>query len=1168
MRLCELRLVAFGPFSDVVVDLAAGEPALHLLYGANEAGKSTALRAITQLFYGIPERSPDAHRHPANKLRIGGRLRSAAGEELDVVRRKGRKQTLANRDETTALDEAVMQRALAGVNEALFRTVFGLDHVTLREGGRALLAGEGAVGESLFDAGGARGVARLLARLREEAGALFKPGGSKPKLNEALAAHRQAKLVVQQQEVAPQSWLLQKKGEAEALVELEQLAEERRRLRVEHHRIERALRVRAPLAQRRALAERLAGLAGTPPLADDASARRVAAVAARDSALRERQRLAAEIAELEERAQNLTVDDVLASMDEALVSELQDRLGNHRIAAQDLPKRRGELASLEREAQELARELGRATPAEALAGFGVALEQRVAALARSHEGRLEALRLADEEVEKLRVRSDERRRRLAEAPALTEASSLGQSVARARREAALDREVGELETRRAELDASVVRAHASLGWLAGRLDEVVALSLPTAETVERFVAEASAGRRRQGELDAERRRVAAELALVERELDELSLAGEPPSEELLASARAARDTLFAELLAAPARKRGDATEAYQEAVRHADAMADRLRREADRVAKHARLVAARRDGERRRADVAIEIEREEKAAAERALAWRDLFAPLAIAPGEPEDMRESLARHAALVALVERRDGCAAELTVLARRRAELVADLEAALALARGAATKAGEAGERRLAPVLDAAEALLVELDDKERDRREAERALGELELELAAREGERSQKQRALDVWRAQWSEAMGELGLDADALPEVASAHLELMRRLGDKLRQMDAMARRVAGIERDAAVFGADVLAMAADQLAGAETMPVTELAPALLGRVSAAKSAREERVTLALALDERRGRLAAAEESLARAASALDELLAAAGVTEVEALEAVEARARQLREIGAQMSHIDRVLEEAGAPLDELEDLVRDLDVDVAQARADELDERLKQVEDDMHDLREKIGSIRAGLDSIRDRDGAHEAKLAEQACLAAVREHAEHYARLHLATLILEREIERYRQEHQGPVLSRASELFRRLTLGRYATLRAEMGAGDPELRCVTHDGNDCGIAALSDGTRDQLYLALRLATLERFAEKNEMVPLVLDDVLVHFDDERAAVALELLADFAATTAQVLFFTHHRRDVELAERLGSAVRVHRLAQPPRPDDRPGARAS
>jgi uncharacterized protein YhaN len=90
--------------------------------------------------------------------------------------------------------------------------------------------------------------------------------------------------------------------------------------------------------------------------------------------------------------------------------------------------------------------------------------------------------------------------------------------------------------------------------------------------------------------------------------------------------------------------------------------------------------------------------------------------------------------------------------------------------------------------------------------------------------------------------------------------------------------------------------------------------------------------------------------------------------------------------------------------------------------------------------------------------------------------------------------------------------------------------------------------------VEGLSDGTRDQLYLALRLASLEHHARRGEPMPLVLDDILIHFDDDRARAALGALGEMAGCT-QILFFTHHARLLELAREAVPAgtLREHRL---------------
>ncbi|MFA6182907.1 ATP-binding protein, partial [Acidithiobacillus sp.] len=73
-----------------------------------------------------------------------------------------------------------------------------------------------------------------------------------------------------------------------------------------------------------------------------------------------------------------------------------------------------------------------------------------------------------------------------------------------------------------------------------------------------------------------------------------------------------------------------------------------------------------------------------------------------------------------------------------------------------------------------------------------------------------------------------------------------------------------------------------------------------------------------------------------------------------------------------------------------------------------------------------------------------------------------------------------------------------------------------------------------------MSQGARDQLFLSLRIAAIEEHLKQREAIPLVIDDLLVQFDDARAAATLSVLADLAQQT-QVLFFTHHGHICELA---------------------------
>jgi uncharacterized protein YhaN len=95
--------------------------------------------------------------------------------------------------------------------------------------------------------------------------------------------------------------------------------------------------------------------------------------------------------------------------------------------------------------------------------------------------------------------------------------------------------------------------------------------------------------------------------------------------------------------------------------------------------------------------------------------------------------------------------------------------------------------------------------------------------------------------------------------------------------------------------------------------------------------------------------------------------------------------------------------------------------------------------------------------------------------------------------------------------------------------------------------LVAIREDKEQVEISGLSDGTRDQLYLALRLAAIEHHVGAVAPCPVILDDVLINSDDTRASAALSVLCDLAKQT-QVIFFTHHRRLTELGDKAGAQI--------------------
>ncbi len=216
MKIARLLLQAFGPFTGKTLDFAASPANLHLIYGPNEAGKSAALRAITDLRFGIPMRSPDDFIHPTGRMRIAGVFMDDQGQPIGLIRRKGRAPTLSRFDVATEQPDPALpvlrEHELAltgGVERGEFETMFGLNHERLRAGGDQLIKGEGELGSALFEASaGTRGIAAILATLDDDAKGLFNVHGraQNATINDARRQLDEQRTAWRQAQTKPAEW--------------------------------------------------------------------------------------------------------------------------------------------------------------------------------------------------------------------------------------------------------------------------------------------------------------------------------------------------------------------------------------------------------------------------------------------------------------------------------------------------------------------------------------------------------------------------------------------------------------------------------------------------------------------------------------------------------------------------------------------------------------------------------------------------------------------------------------------------------------------------------------------------------------------------------------------------------------------------------------------------
>jgi uncharacterized protein YhaN len=1165
-----------GPFTDVTLDFSAGELGLHLIYGRNEAGKTSALRALSHWLFNFPHLSADNFVHPNDQLRVGGKLRHSDGDELEFVRRRGNRNTLRGPDDATVVPDERLARFLGGMSADTFQTLFGIDHERLTQAGEEIRTGQGQFGELLFAAGaGLAGLRRAQQTLQHGLDDLFKPRAQNLRINKALAEFRDAQEELKQHQLPSEEWQRHDRAYHEGLDESERLREQIRAARGEQGRLKRIKTAKPIVARRRRLAQERDELGDVIRLRDDFGDEfRRAHDQLRLAELTIAPALAA-IGEVD--AQLAQLDPPRLLLDAAdEIESLRERLGAVGKASMDRARLENFLNDCEHQARRILRDLGR--PPDLDEAETLRLRADEPAIIRGLGQRFAELRGQSEEARRTIARHDDQIKRqekeLADLENPRDVEPLRRVIRQARKAGDLDARLTEARGKlaRAEKKASVALAQLPGGSRSA--EDLERLAVPSSATLDQYESRFQETTR-QREALAERLAAADDsIRELETRLQSLELQHDMPTEAALLAARTLREQGWrlvkgAWLDRAPEGQDlaafltefapGDTlATAYEQSVRRGDALADRLRREADRVARRAEWLAQLDQHRDLRAALAQENRLLDDRRASLDRDWKARTDPLGVAveARTPAQLRAWLRRREDVLQLLEKLEE--------ARQNVE---PLEHASSMHRAAVGRAlDDVGELSatsgsdLAEVLEQAEVAIKRRDDLAQKRSKRETKLAAARTERATAQLSLQAAETALDAWQTDWSAKMARIGLEAVAAPEVAEVFLTKIGELLEKLNDRRNHQSRIRGIDRDADQFARDIVALATRVAPDLVDRPAGESARELAVRLRDARADAQKRAALAEQRQRDEASLLAAETLREEARVCLERLCQEADCTEFDQLLEAERRSQSRARLESDLAACEEqlIVAAAGANFLAFATEVEQSDPDALDASIAECEARIAAREDDLRRVDQAIGAERGELARMDGSDRAAETAEKTQTLLARLQGDVARFATLKLAAAVLHRGIERYREKNQGPILARASALFAALTGGSFARLQIdEDGDGHSVLKGVRPDGRLVGVEGMSDGSHDQLYLALRLACLESWLQSHEPIPFIVDDILLNFDDRRATAALQALADLSRRT-QVLFFTHHRHIIDLARTHlpREVVFVHELPGP------------
>ncbi len=1158
MRIDRLDLIAYGPFTNRSLDLSEGDAGLHLIYGNNEAGKSTSLRALIAWLFGIPARTSDNYLHYNPQLRIGGKLRLSKGKELEFLRRKGTKGTLLGPDGESVLEDLILSPFLPGaIDEALFTKLYGIDHERLEAGGRELLNQSGDLGQALFSAAvGTAGLREILSDLKNGAEELFKPRASTKPVNRAISGFKEAQKQIRDLSLPVAEWKRLQKELADTLSDIRDVEVNINGKSRERSRLERLNRVKGALAERRAVIAQIEQPGEIVLLPEDFSEKYKSAAGSLQRAGEAKERAKAKLARLKEESESLNVRYELLDNEEAIL-DIYKELGAVEKTIKDRPQQDGKRRLLLNEAETLLKgvrpdidpaDSGRLRPLLNNKKWISRLAQKQGLLIQKRDKAEAALRDVKD------VRKSIKKRLAEMSRSNLDITELKAAIAAARKTGNLDQRLSDSQKRASDERGACENELARLGRFSGTMEALLKTAMPVFETLDTFERELDeiAGHikdinRKQKELDEEQKQA-------EQDLKALLLKSDVPAIAELEASRTVRnkgwnlikskyiDHIDVEEEIREFASDSDLPSLYEHKVNAADHVSDRLRLDADQVVKRAELEAKIEGFALSVSNLQEEAGKANEAREILERRWRAVWKPLEIDPGTPGEMKQWLLRVDRLLANIRSANTAFSEANELARECKSQKESISFQISRFDDATDIRGmtlEAMINLCEQRVEQEESALLLKHQLEHSLDEADTRLKRTLEELSSIEDDRA-------AWLEEWGQAIDGLGLKSDVHPEYATETFDRLAAFFDKFDKSEELRKRIYGMDQVAEKFEKRVLQFVDGIGFKTDCLEAKTIAAQLNRDLNETRENRASLKKIKALEKDIMEEIRNADITIRTALEQLAQLRILAGVESDDKLERAGEKSRMKRELQQKLDRLEQELSRNGDGLsvEELEKEAEASDIDAIEGELERVSSELSELQESRDALRDQRQTIQ---NEIRAKDGkataANASEEAEQQ-LAAMISGVEQYLRLQIAALILEQRIEDYRKKNQAPLLARAGELFSRLTLGSYANLRDELDDnGKPLLLGVRPNDDEVPVHGMSDGTRDQLYLSLRLATIEQHISRGEPMPFVVDDILIGFDDNRTRACLEVLAELAAVT-QVLLFTHHRRVVELADRI------------------------
>ena len=833
MRIARLDLLRYGRFTDVSIELPRAERDIHIVFGPNEAGKTTSLTAIEDMLFGIPKSSPYSFLHSYQTMCIGAVL-EGSGNRFEFQRLKKRRDMILGPDGNPLPgDERLLAPFLGGADRDYFDRMFNLSHGRLAEGGRAIIEAKDDVGQMLFAAGtGLADLRERLKKMEEEADKLWAPRNRSEKrlYHQAQNRWKEAKSRQRKHELSVREWEKAHKRLSDAEETLRKHREEHQKMSKDLKKLVRICHVHGIIRQQHELKRKITALGDVIELAEDANDQLTQAERKKDRIKGQIEIFAAQMNEDKQALEAITFDAALVQRSDEI-----EQLNEQRIAVRserkDLPKRQDEycleLKSLARLAVEIGWNFEK--PSELIERIPSRSKVEPVRELLTRHGKLEEkLHSAQEMLEEGKTAWQDKTEDLNE---------IGEAADVSRLAAVLDdvREIGDVADRICREQRQVTEISCEIDKKVRLLrpalpagTDIEALAVPPRDMVVAHRDDVRDWARRQGEtkqqLTEARNHLERDQKALERRVRYEGVMGLGAVEEARSDRGALWDLVKAQYITrlkissedqqAYAEALDDLPASFEGAVAQADIVADRR---FDKAKAAAELVLLERkiaghkthisQLEVSKAELKVEGERQDQK-------WQELWAELPIELLAPDVMLVWLEARREVVTLIGREREMQCQLDNSRREEQKAIAQVHAEL-------TKLGwDSGD-----IMGDSLGVVVKMADAYRQKQEVKaqkivdmcEAVQTAKSKVARRQGELERAEAERKIWQADWDKAVAAIDLQCDDKPEVLSAQINAIDQMREHaVAAKDLRDKRIATIERDIEIFARAVAEVAAE----------------------------------------------------------------------------------------------------------------------------------------------------------------------------------------------------------------------------------------------------------------------------------------------------------------------------------------------------------------